>query len=413
VFIRSAKPESTNYFLWMCVLLLVVAAAAGLGFYLTNLPGPAPPAEDHADLPVVPRAERPPTPPAEPVPSERPASPARLMAQAGVVQEPVPPHVAPPYTVPAPVVLDTCPVPGIEGEMLSLTDPDMQDFVDDEDHAFNRVGVDFKDGNVLFKKRARVHYIFVDQQNYDATTAKLSVVVNLRNVTGLELHDAAMPRGAYTINSFNNQLTINSVANGDEEVTLDEGDYTASELQAELNTKCVATSAISSVGYDAKTQKFTFTGDAQDIAVKFPETLLAYTLGFGTVSIWPARDTDDNIVRTATVVSRYRCDLFGGRYLRVQCDTLRHSYGNTTIVAQSALANDITFVRHATDHLRTFVEPKQLNTLSMDLKVVAPNNTTRNYDPNGVAFNMTFIVRTEIMTADRSLEAVDNDVIVK
>ncbi|MDC0366942.1 hypothetical protein OAM67_00795 [bacterium] len=246
---------------------------------------------------------------------------------------------------------------------------------------------------ISFRHWDNLYFVFVTNTDYDATTGQLTVPINLEQCTSFEVYEASIPKGEYAVNDYNNQIKVidGDDANVTFTGTLVNGEYTATELATHMQAVLADSNIITNVQYSQVTLKFVFTG-SKDFQLDFPLTLTGYTLGFG--STRPVASSSN------VLTSTYRVDLFGGRFLTVKCTDLLASYVNTTTVANIALATGLNFSKHTTDHVRSFVAPKDLNTLTLDMNIALPNGKIVNYNNAGLTFNITFLVKTQVVTAN-------------
>jgi hypothetical protein len=236
-------------------------------------------------------------------------------------------------------------------------------------------------------------------------------------------------------------------------------------LAAEVATKANAVLAGMKVGggdlvltvtASTTTHKFTFAMDSsQRFFFQFSQATLGYMLGFGTRNTYPrtklitddaaatylVHDTDaderannkpstttygpasaltssttnlivdgvtspyvvySHAAATTTFSSTGRADLFGGRYLVVECAALRHHYANTPVVALINLANEMNYIERSSDMTRVFASPTTLHVLSMTLKLRQPDGIDVPCDTQGLAFVMRFAVTVNHMVLNRT-----------
>ena len=254
--------------------------------------------------------------------------------------------------------------------------------------------------------------------------------------------------------------TIRTTAN----VTLARQDYeTTSALATELQTKA-ATALVGkrsdggnltlTVSASLTTYKFTFTmSNSQKFFFQFPQSTLGYMLGFGVKTDYPRTTvvTDDSaasylvldteaeasatgpstttfgpssaiswstvnltigaaqvahrvysfVNSTASFSSTTRSDLFGGRYVVIDCPQLKYHYANTSTVALIYLANDMNYLERPADTRRTFPLPATLTTLFLGIKVRLPTGKDVVCDMQNLAFVLRFAVTVNHMVSDR------------
>lgn len=315
-----------------------------------------------------------------------------------------------------------------------------------------------------FIKEDRPHEIYVSNADYDNTTSILTVPVNLAHCSGLELLEVSMPRCMYTINAYCDTIVVAFVdGSGDISAeytaTLAQKDYTyatlATELKSKIDTAIAASGLTITVSVDLSSHKYTFTlsGGVQKFFFKFPSPnqTLCYMLGFGVKNVYPATTTvDDDVPTTYTVVdadvaastelyapeaaltkattvltigltnvthsvvthegatnsfsSATRADLFGGRYIVVDCPELRHSYANNKVVSLITRGNEMNYVERSQDPntMRPFPSPRTLRTLQMYLKIRLPTGEDALFDSQDLAFVFRFGVKAHYMKYDRS-----------
>jgi hypothetical protein len=267
-----------------------------------------------------------------------------------------------------------------------------------------------------FHKRDRTALVFVTQEDYNATTGVLTVPLDFKNTVSFELFEACVPRAHYAVASPYNTFTIHSADDNAGttpvayDIVLVEGNYTASELQVQIAAQLTAGSVPATVTVDAKTQKFTFAVTTKYLALEFDDQNLAYILGFGTSSLYyPTRTVVATVVygfsagpALADLVSPYLYDINGSRYMQLEATALKKSYSNSKVVSKLPFANDITYISNISQMVRVFIAPRRLRNLSVDLKVLMPDGTNQIFNNKHLAFSMTFAVRTDIMTIDRT-----------
>ena len=112
--------------------------------------------------------------------------------------------------------------------------------------------------------------IFMNSNSADKITYRGDVTFNLRrninlpnNVIGyVSRNELTIPNTQYNINSSNNSLTLIDIAAISETITIEEGNYTVSQLKEKLTTEFSNAVRVSfrgiTVNYDDKTNKFTF-----------------------------------------------------------------------------------------------------------------------------------------------------------
>ena len=211
-----------------------------------------------------------------------------------------------------------------------------------------------------------------------------------------------------------------------------------------------------SVTASSATHKFTFSmSNSQRFFFQFTQATLGYMLGFGTQSIYPrvksitddaattylVKDVDadelannkpntttfgpasaltsssvnlvvdgitspwvvySHAAATISFSSTSRADLFGGRYLVIDCPALRTLYANTSTVALVNLANEMNYVERSSDMTRLFAAPATLHVLSMTLKIRQPNGVDVPCDTQDLAFVLRFAVVANHMVLNRT-----------
>lgn len=313
----------------------------------------------------------------------------------------------------------------------------------------------------LFVKADRPHEVYVSNADYDNATGVLTVPVNLAHCSALELMEVSMPRCMYTVNLHCDSFVVAFVdgsgdVSAEYDVTLAQKDYTystlASEVQSKVNTAIVASGRTMAVSVDLNTHKYTFLlNGSQKFFLKFPKPTLGYMLGFGIKNVYPATTTvDDDTPTTYTVVdadaaastttygpeaaltktttvlsidsanvthsvvthtgaadsctSATRADLFGGRYIVVECPELRYSYANNKVISLITRGNEMNYVERSQDPdtMRPFPSPRTLTTLQMNLKIRLPTGEDAQFDSQDLAFVFRFAVKAHYMKYDRS-----------
>lgn len=213
------------------------------------------------------------------------------------------------------------------------------------------------------------------------------------------------------------------------------------------------------VAFNAVAYKYTFTlttssGALQRFYFKFDHPDVAYILGFGTKNIFPAftQVTDDvsgaqyvvdttvvseavavpattatypwytvSAVRsqytgatinasastsgtTTAIVSTGRVDLFGGRYVVLQCSELKSRYVDDDTVAIVSQADEMNVVDYSTGnaYFRTFASPAVLRTLALSLKMRMPSGKIVDADTSLLSFDLRFVAMFENATLDRT-----------
>ena len=248
------------------------------------------------------------------------------------------------------------------------------------------------------------------------------------------------------------------------DVTLTRQDYeTTTALATELQTRAAAAlvgkrsdggNLTLTVSASLTTYKFTFAmSNSQKFFFQFPQPTLGYMLGFGVKTDYPRTTlvTDDSaasylvldteaeasatgpntttfgpssavswstvnltiggaqvahrvfsfVNSTASFSSTTRSDLFGGRYVVIDCPQLKYHYANTSTVALIYLANDMNYLERPADTRRTFPLPATLTTLFLGIKVRLPTGKDVVCDMQNLAFVLRFAVTVNHMVSDR------------
>lgn len=248
------------------------------------------------------------------------------------------------------------------------------------------------------------------------------------------------------------------------DVTLTRQDYeTTTALATELQTRAAAAlvgkrsdggNLTLTVSVSLTTYKFTFAmSNSQKFFFQFPQPTLGYMLGFGVKTDYPRTTlvTDDSaasylvldteaeasatgpntttfgpssavswstvnltlggaqvahrvfsfVNSTASFSSTTRSDLFGGRYVVIDCPQLKYHYANTSTVALIYLANDMNYLERPADTRRTFPLPATLTTLFLGIKVRLPTGKDVVCDMQNLAFVLRFAVTVNHMVSDR------------
>lgn len=233
--------------------------------------------------------------------------------------------------------------------------------------------------------------------------------------------------------------------------TLTNADYSLSTLATHLQTQMRAatdsggtalsaglTAGTFDVAVDTTTYKFTFSTGTDYFVVKFTDPDLGYMLGFGLHNTFPTTTTvtstspsgtytvvDANLAvaeaiaapaaalsyptltvggaeaiytqvayaPTQSLVSTGRADLFGGRYVVLECDELKSRYGDDSTVARITQVNEMNHVDWKQGHSyeRRFMQPTSLRTLEMKVKVSMPSGKLVTADTSLLSFDLHFV----------------------
>jgi len=243
--------------------------------------------------------------------------------------------------------------------------------------------------------------------------------------------------------------------------TLTSKDYSLITLATELQTQMRAatdsgatalsaglTAGTFDVSVNTTTQKFTFATGTDYFVIKFTDPDLGYMLGFGLHNTFPTTTTvvSTSPAGTYTVVdtippvsgaiagpavaltyptlavggteaiytqvayaptqsleSSGRADLFGGRYVVLECEELKASFGDDTTVARITQVNEMNSVDWKQGHSfeRRFLQPTSLRTLSMKVKMAMPSGKLVAADTSLLSFDLQFVVLFDNVTMNR------------
>jgi hypothetical protein len=241
------------------------------------------------------------------------------------------------------------------------------------------------------------------------------------------------------------------------------GDYSLSTLATHLQTQMRAatdsgatalsvglTAGTFDVSVNTTTHKFTFSTGTDYFVIKFADPDLGYMLGFGLHNTFPTTTTvtstlpagtytvvdtnlavSDVIAAPATVlhyptltvggtaaiytqvsyaptqslVSTGRADLFGCRYVVLQCDELKTRYGDDSTVARITQVNEMNHVDWKQGHSyeRRFMQPASLRTLTMKLKVSMPSGKLVTADTSLLSFDLHFVALFDNVKMNREM----------
>jgi hypothetical protein len=247
---------------------------------------------------------------------------------------------------------------------------------------------------VEFKRRTRMLHIHVNHTAYDATTGKLTVPVQQKNVESFELYVASVPKTEFVISADNKTFTVAHVdptnPDFDGTATVVEGIYTAITLAPALQTAINAelTGTPVSVVYSSLTESYTFATTATSVSLDFRNYgVLGTMLGFVAA--------DSPTTAAASVASSNRVDLTRGRFLELSGTGMNAYYGNSDVVATVDLTSEINAHRDLTC-VRTFVQPVAMHNLVLDLRVQEADGSYSIYNNRGLAFQMTFLARVVV-----------------
>lgn len=243
--------------------------------------------------------------------------------------------------------------------------------------------------------------------------------------------------------------------------TLTSKDYSLSTLATELQTQMRAatdsggtalsaglTAGTFDVSVDTTTQKFTFATGTDYFVIKFTDPDLGYMLGFGLRNTFPTTTTvvSTSPAGTYTVVdtippvsdavagpavaltyptltvggteaiytqvayaptqsleSSGRADLFGGRYVVIECNELKARYGDDSTVARITQVNEMNSVDWKQGHAfeRRFLQPTSLRTLSMKVKMAMPSGKLVAADTSLLSFDLHFVALIDNVKMNR------------
>ena len=236
-----------------------------------------------------------------------------------------------------------------------------------------------------------VRYVFVC-----GTGSTSRVPIHLKNVTGVELWKAGLPRGEHILHDHNRTLHV-VVGDTTHDVCVDEGDgWCARTLAQEIQCRVRALSS----GLEA----FTATVDLRRSRMRFtnPGAFsiyggMAHVLGFrGTTH---AKATEESGCDPANpmyqLTGAARLDLAGPRYVDVTTAELASDHTGG-VLAQIALSPGLPIVHYAGEctHFRGFQRPRHLSTLSVSFTAREPWHTgaARLYGFNGMHWSLTLAV---------------------
>jgi len=210
------------------------------------------------------------------------------------------------------------------------------------------------------KERIRV---VVNSNNRVSGTASNFVYhfnATMSRVTEIILEAAQIPFSYYTVNSTNNVLRFNNDADG---IVIEPGNYTASSLRAELQTKIDAAFAgqNSAVSYSPITSKLTIYKDVPfvlDAVDGNPNSTAAHMLGFQVDSVSGTSATGDSVI-----------NLSGTNYLLMASDYLMKGVHHQTVYSNASYQNVLTTVP-------VNVSPGDLITFEPELPIRLSSKTT-------------------------------------
>ena len=244
--------------------------------------------------------------------------------------------------------------------------------------------------SVGFKRRTRMLHVHVNQTDYNSTTGKLTVPINEKNVESFEIFTASIPKSEYVISSHNDTLEITQSGTTYTINTLVHGIYTASSLATELGTRITAAvSGTMTVSYSAVTETYTFTISSGEFTIDFTNyPVLGAMLGFSSSAL--SVDSSSSVVTAPN-----RVDLTRGRFLEISGTGMNKYYGNTDVVANIDLSQEVNRHRDLSC-VRTFIQNSPMYDVILDMKVQEADGTYSIYNNRGLAFQITFLVRVVV-----------------
>lgn len=251
-------------------------------------------------------------------------------------------------------------------------------------------------------------FVYVDSNAYDPSTGRLKLTFDLKNVLSFELYAAAIPKGSYVI-----QLGINDsfdfTANASTtRITIPKGDYDAETLAAAVQTAVQQQAGVETFAcsYERLTTSLVFQSEADAFSLSFDEgSFLKHNLGLGTAT----EHTSTIVNGVHTLAAAHRVDLFGSRYLKIEGDSMRKHYIDSSSVATVHLADEINYTRgHADMIVRDFPVPiKRWREVTLTLYEDSPFIPRQIFNPNGLGFHLTFVARVMVQKLVHTYENID------
>ena len=229
-----------------------------------------------------------------------------------------------------------------------------------------------------------VRHIFVR-----GSASMVTVPVHLKNVTGVELWKAWVPRGEHALHKHNNTLSVTvevPCAGGEPvptayTVRVDEGEWCAQTLAVELQrlvrATCVHCTAFTA-HVNPRRGRMCFT-NTEPFSLRGS---MVHALGFADTTA-TAREHEGSA----------RIDLAGVRYIDIRTSELGRDHSDG-VLAQVALSPGLPIVHYTGEctHYRGFQRPLHLTTLTVGFTACDPSSGKRPYMFNGMCWSLTLVV---------------------
>jgi hypothetical protein len=213
------------------------------------------------------------------------------------------------------------------------------------------------------------------------------LIKGLKNVHRIQLRSVEVPISYYTVNSTNNTLKFSNQVPTEFTVTFSEGNYSAIELAAEIETKMKVVSSNMTVVFNDNTLKFTFANNGNDFrlfdSVTTCQSLIGLENDTGTVTTY----TSTKIVNISGPNHLYilSSELTSGRDMAIVDNDYREIAFRVPIKEVFGSINNYEptsaqYLNYNTDHLLQ----------QIDLKIVDEEFNEMNF--NGLEWNIELLV---------------------